>query len=121
MEPGDRVALLSRTRYEWTLFDYAILAVGGVTVPIYETSSAEQIAWILTDSGAVAVVVESGKHRRLVDGAPMTARPAHVWQIEADARTGRVRSRSSSPSARTCPPTRCTPGGVPCGPTTSPR
>ena len=41
--PGDRVALLSRTRYEWTLFDYAIVAAGAVTVPIYETSSAEQV------------------------------------------------------------------------------
>ena len=50
--PGDRVALLSRTRYEWTLFDYAIVAAGAVTVPIYETSSAEQVAWILEDSGA---------------------------------------------------------------------
>ncbi len=47
VQAGDRVALLSRTRYEWTLVDYAILAVGAVTVPVYETSSAEQIRWIL--------------------------------------------------------------------------
>ncbi len=60
---GDRVALLSHTRYEWTLIDYAIIAVGGVTVPIYETSSAEQINWILTDSRAVAIVVETAEHR----------------------------------------------------------
>ena len=59
---GDRVALLSRTRYEWTLFDYAILAAGAVTVPIYETSSDEQIEWILSDSGATAAVVESAAH-----------------------------------------------------------
>src|SRR5262249_29664351 len=58
INPGDRVALLSHTRYEWTLLDYAILAVGGVTVPIYETSSADQIGWILSDSGAVGVIVE---------------------------------------------------------------
>ncbi|WP_214408114.1 AMP-dependent synthetase/ligase [Pseudonocardia lacus] len=80
---GDRVALLSRTRYEWTLFDYAILAVGGVTVPIYETSSAEQVSWILSDSEAVAVVVESGKHRGVVesvsDGIPGLRR---IWQID---------------------------------------
>jgi long-chain acyl-CoA synthetase len=63
---GDRVALLSRTRYEWSLLDYAILAAGGVTVPIYETSSAEQISWILSDSGAKAIVVESPKHQALV-------------------------------------------------------
>ncbi|MCF7548321.1 long-chain fatty acid--CoA ligase [Pseudonocardia sp. WMMC193] len=67
--PGDRVALLSRTRYEWTLLDYAILAVGGVTVPIYETSSASQIAWILENSGAVGIVVETAAHAALVEGA----------------------------------------------------
>ena len=66
--PGDRVGLLSRTRYEWTLIDYAILAVGGVTVPIYETSSAEQVSWILSDSGAVAIVVESAGHAAMVHG-----------------------------------------------------
>ena len=52
IEPGDRVALMSRTRYEWTLIDYAIWTAGAVTVPIYETSSAEQVEWILADSGA---------------------------------------------------------------------
>ncbi len=64
---GDRVALLSRTRYEWSLLDFAILAAGGVTVPIYETSSAEQIAWILSDSGARVIVVENAKHVALVE------------------------------------------------------
>ena len=54
---GDRVALVSKTRYEWTLLDYAIWFAGAVTVPVYETSSAEQVAWILEDSGARAVVV----------------------------------------------------------------
>jgi long-chain acyl-CoA synthetase len=67
--PGDRVALLSRTRYEWTLIDYAILAVGGVTVPIYETSSASQIAWILENSGAAGIVVETAAHAALVERA----------------------------------------------------
>jgi long-chain acyl-CoA synthetase len=80
---GDRVALLSRTRYEWTLVDYAILAVGAVTVPIYETSSAEQIRWILSDSGAVAAVVESDKHRALLDSVrDGLENLEHVWQIE---------------------------------------
>jgi len=59
----DRVAVLSRTRFEWTVIDYAIASVGATTVPIYQTSSVEQINWILSDSGAVAVVVESDKHR----------------------------------------------------------
>ena len=62
IRPGDRVALMSRTRFEWTLVDFAILAAGGVTVPIYPTSSLEQVEWILGDSGAVAVVVETDDH-----------------------------------------------------------
>ncbi|MCE3555770.1 AMP-dependent synthetase/ligase [Pseudonocardia sp. RS11V-5] len=74
VEPGERVALLSRTRYEWTLLDYAILAVGGVTVPIYETSSASQIEWILSDSGAVGIVVETADHAALVAEAGTTLR-----------------------------------------------
>ncbi|MHA6630102.1 AMP-dependent synthetase/ligase [Pseudonocardia sichuanensis] len=83
LRPGDRVALLSRTRYEWTLLDYAILAAGAATVPIYETSSAEQISWILSDSGAVAAVVESGKHVGLVDSVRADCPELrHVWQIE---------------------------------------
>jgi long-chain acyl-CoA synthetase len=59
VQPGDRVALMSHTRLEWALLDYAILAAGGVTVPIYETSSTEQVHWVLEDSGAVLAVVES--------------------------------------------------------------
>jgi long-chain acyl-CoA synthetase len=62
IEAGDRVALLSRTRYEWTLLDYAIWYAGAVTVPVYETSSTEQIAWLLTDSGARVAVVETAAH-----------------------------------------------------------
>ncbi|GAA4112465.1 AMP-dependent synthetase/ligase [Nocardioides fonticola] len=62
VEPGDRVALISKTRYEWTLLDYAIWFAGAVTVPVYETSSQEQIAWILGDSAAVAVITETPDH-----------------------------------------------------------
>ncbi len=61
VEPGDRVALMSHTRLEWLVVDYAILAVGGVTVPVYETSSAEQLRWILTDSESVAAVLETSE------------------------------------------------------------
>ncbi|MEV4482180.1 AMP-dependent synthetase/ligase [Micromonospora coxensis] len=83
VNPGDRVALMSRTRYEWTLLDYAIWAAGAVTVPIYETSSAEQAAWILADSGAVALVVESNAHATLVAGIrDRLPELRHVWQIE---------------------------------------
>ena len=62
VRPGDRVGLMSATRYEWTLADYAIWYAGAVTVPIYETSSAEQILWILSDSEAVGVFLEGDKH-----------------------------------------------------------
>jgi long-chain acyl-CoA synthetase len=66
IEPGDRVAVMSRTRYEWTLIDYAIWAAGAVTVPVYETSSAEQVQWLLGDSGARAVFAETGRHAGLI-------------------------------------------------------
>jgi long-chain acyl-CoA synthetase len=83
IQPGMRVGLMSRTRYEWTLADYAIWSVGAVTVPIYETSSAEQVAWVLADSGAVGVVVESAAHAATVasvrDQLPGLE---HVWQID---------------------------------------
>ncbi|MCP2327870.1 long-chain acyl-CoA synthetase [Hamadaea flava] len=91
--PGDRVGLMSRTRYEWTLTDYAIWAVGGVTVPIYETSSPEQVRWILADSGAVACVTESAAHSETVrEAAPLLT---EVWQIDAGALT-EVTTRGSA-------------------------
>jgi long-chain acyl-CoA synthetase len=83
VEPGDRVAVMSRTRYEWTLLDFAIWTAGAVTVPVYETSSASQVEWILADSGAVAVVVESAAHEAAVEsvreGLPQLK---HVWRID---------------------------------------
>jgi len=83
IQAGDRVALMSRTRFEWTLLDYAILSAGGVTVPIYPTSSLEQVEWILSDSGAVAVVVETDDHARKVDAARATLPVlSHTWQID---------------------------------------
>ncbi|MFD7229061.1 AMP-dependent synthetase/ligase [Streptomyces sp. NPDC059881] len=83
VSPGDRVALMSRTRYEWVQLDFAIWSAGGVTVPVYETSSAEQVQWILGDSGAVAVIVESPAHAAAVESVRESL-PAlrHVWQIE---------------------------------------
>ncbi len=66
VRPGDRVALISKTRYEWTLTDVAVWFAGAVTVPVYETSSPEQVAWILGDSGAVGVVVETTAHAATV-------------------------------------------------------
>jgi long-chain acyl-CoA synthetase len=66
IEAGDRVALLSRTRYEWTVADYAIWSAGAVSVPIYETSSAEQVEWILSDSGARALIAETPAHTEAI-------------------------------------------------------
>ena len=79
---GDRVALISKTRYEWTLLDYAIWFAGAVTVPIYETSSAEQIRWILGDSGARAVVAETPAHlARVAESRAELDELNHVWSI----------------------------------------
>ncbi|PWJ49884.1 long-chain acyl-CoA synthetase [Quadrisphaera granulorum] len=83
--PGDRVALLSRTRLEWTLADYAIWWAGAVTVPVYETSSAEQAAWIISDSGCTAAIVEQPRHRALLEsvaGETPALDPARVWVID---------------------------------------
>ncbi|AUG30068.1 MULTISPECIES: long-chain fatty acid--CoA ligase [Microbacterium] len=60
--PGDKVGFVARTTYEWTLVDFALFFTGAVMVPIYETSSAAQISWILSDSGAIAVIAESAEH-----------------------------------------------------------
>ncbi len=83
VQPGDRIGLMSKTRYEWTLTDFAIWFAGAVTVPMYETSSSEQVAWILGDSGAVGIVVESEQHAAAVSevrGGIDSLQ--HVWQIE---------------------------------------
>jgi len=83
IQPGDRVALMSHTRFEWTVLDYAILTAGAITVPVYPTSSLEQVEWILGDSGAVAAVVETDDHAEKVASA-RAGLPAlaHVWQID---------------------------------------
>jgi long-chain acyl-CoA synthetase len=85
IEAGDRIALISRTRYEWTLLDYAIWFAGAATVPVYETSSGDQVEWILTDSGARAVFTETPEHHSRVkavrDGLPELH---HVWSIEGN-------------------------------------
>lgn len=59
---GDRVALLSSTRYEWNVIDFAVWAVGAVTVPVYDSSSAEQVRWIMEDSAARVIIVENDRH-----------------------------------------------------------
>ncbi|MEU1470474.1 long-chain fatty acid--CoA ligase [Streptomyces sp. NPDC005761] len=85
---GDRVALMSRTRYEWTLFDFALWAVGAQSVPVYPTSSAEQVLWMLHDAEVVAVMVEHEDHAMtiasVIDRLPQLQR---LWQLDAGAVT----------------------------------
>lgn len=83
VRPGDRVALLAATRYEWTVLDYAIWSAGAVTVPVYDTSSAEQIGWILRDSGAAWCVVGNAGQAATVAAA--ADRPIPVWRLDEDA------------------------------------
>lgn len=80
VEPGDRVAILSATRYEWSLMDFAIWAAGAISVPIYPSSSMSQIQWILEDSGAKLALTETRDHTQLIssfllqdDGTPRLA------------------------------------------------
>jgi long-chain acyl-CoA synthetase len=83
VEPGERIGLMSRTRYEWTLIDYAIWAAGAVTVPVYETSSAEQVEWILSDSGARAVFAETAAHVSLIAGVrDRLPGLREIWEID---------------------------------------
>jgi long-chain acyl-CoA synthetase len=83
---GDRVGIMSRTRYEWTLFDFALWSIGAQPVPVYPTSSSDQVAWMLHDSGAVACVVEHEDHAMtvgaVVDQLPLLHR---LWQLDAGA------------------------------------
>ncbi|MCQ4081248.1 long-chain fatty acid--CoA ligase [Streptomyces sp. RB6PN25] len=84
--PGDRVAIMARTTYAWTLLDFAAWAAGAITVPIYPISSASQAAWILEDSGATACVVENVEQARLITGIRGQL-PAlrELWQIDTGA------------------------------------
>ncbi|AHH21165.1 putative long-chain-fatty-acid--CoA ligase [Nocardia nova SH22a] len=79
IELGDRVAILASTRYEWVVLDFAIWAAGGCTVAIFDSSSAEQARWILSDSGTKLIVVENVRHRATIaeieDGLPELGEP----------------------------------------------
>ena len=83
---GDRVAIMARTRYEWTILDFATWFAGAVVVPVYDTSSAEQIDWILNDSHSVAIIVETPALAELVK----TVQPSHtrnMWTMTDDVLT----------------------------------
>jgi len=86
IQPGEKIGFLARTTYEWTLIDFALFYAGAVMVPIYETSSPSQIQWILEDSGAIALIVESPEHFARVDEVrgdlPLIR---EVWQLHLGA------------------------------------
>ncbi|MBT1684059.1 AMP-dependent synthetase/ligase [Curtobacterium flaccumfaciens] len=83
LEPGAHVAILSRTRLEWTLVDFAVWTAGLVSVPVYETSSPDQVRWILSDSESVAIVVEQEEHaRRVASIAPDLPSLGQHWTID---------------------------------------
>ncbi|MET7517641.1 AMP-dependent synthetase/ligase [Streptomyces sp. NPDC005480] len=88
LEPGGRVALMSRTRYEWTVLDFAVWAAGGQTVPVYATSSAEQIEWIVRDSGARHLITETPGNtataRAALAALPEEEQP-RCWELDAGA------------------------------------
>ena len=83
LRPQGRVAVMARTSYEWTVLDFAIWAAGGQTVPIYPTSSARQVEWVLRDSGATQLIVETSAH---VEIAAIAAKhlldPLRIWQLD---------------------------------------
>jgi len=86
IQAGDRVAIMSKTRYEWTVADFAVFTAAAVVVPIYETSSAEQVEWILADSGAKGAFVETSEHAEIIESVrAKTPELAEVWQFDADA------------------------------------
>ncbi|WP_030314344.1 AMP-dependent synthetase/ligase [Streptomyces sp. NRRL B-3229] len=86
LEPGGRVAVMSRTRYEWTVLDFAIWAAGGQTVPVYSTSSAEQVEWIVRDSGARHVVTENAENAATVTtGTSDHQVKPRIWQVDSAA------------------------------------
>jgi long-chain acyl-CoA synthetase len=83
VEPGDKVAFMCKTRYEWTLVDFALWFSGAIMVPIYETSSPTQVLWNLTDSGATSIIVETADHFAKFDEVRGDIDTIdNVWQVD---------------------------------------
>jgi long-chain acyl-CoA synthetase len=96
IEVGDRVALMSHTRYEWTLIDYAIWTAGAATVPVYETSSAEQTEWILSDSGATACFAETAAFEDMIGGLrDRLPGLSQVWRIDPGSALDALRAQGA--------------------------
>jgi long-chain acyl-CoA synthetase len=99
LEPGDRIGLMSATRYEWTVIDYAIWTAGGVTVPVYETSSSEQIEWYLGDSGARGVFAESDAHAATIGAAAdrLPGLDLGIWKFDELSKLSAQASNGNDP------------------------
>ncbi len=83
VKPGEKLGLLSRTRYEWTLLDFAMMYAGAISVPIYESSSPEQIKWVLGDSESIGCFFELPEHRASFDSVSSSLKKVkHTWVIE---------------------------------------
>ena len=83
IEPGDKIGMMCKTRFEWTLIDFAVWFAGGVLVPIYETSAPSQILWNLTDSGAVGIITETAEHfARFDEIRADVPEVTHAWKID---------------------------------------
>src|SRR5690625_2319706 len=83
---GDRIAIMSKTRYEWTLLDFALWSVGAIPVPVYETSAPEQLRWILSDSGATGIVMETPAHEVILEQVRSELPDiANTWTLETGA------------------------------------
>ncbi|WP_026378740.1 AMP-dependent synthetase/ligase [Agromyces italicus] len=83
IEPGDKIGLMSKTSYEWTLIDFATWFAGAVLVPVYETSSPAQVRWNLSDSGAIAIILETPDHfARFDEVHPELPGIRNTWQID---------------------------------------
>jgi long-chain acyl-CoA synthetase len=93
IQPGQAVAIMSRTRYEWTLLDFALWFAGAVPVPIYESSSTSQMQWILSDSDCVALFIENEEHyhryREIQDHTPLVRQ---VWRFDDESLNNLVRA-----------------------------
>ena len=100
VRPGDSVAVMSRTCYEWTLVDLAVWFAGAVTVPIYETSSPSQVEWILEDSGAAHVFVEDTRKAAVVSAAAAAGETdVHLWLMNTDGAEGNFTELAAAGSA----------------------
>lgn len=100
IQPGNRVAIMARTRYEWTALSLALWSVGAEVVPVYPTSSRDQVRWILQDADCAGIVVEDGQGAMTV-GSVCTGLPRlrHVWQLDDGGLEQLAEQGSSVPEA----------------------